>query len=51
METTQVNHQLIKISTAWFGVAFSVSDIASFLAIIYTSILIGEWIYKKMKGR
>ena len=43
---------LVKIATAW-GAAFGMKswgDLASFCAAIYTLLLIGEWIYKKIKA-
>lgn len=50
-----------KAGTAWAGTGFSFwleslgfrdwGDIAAFLAAIYSLILIGEWAWKKWKGR
>jgi hypothetical protein len=46
-----VSHQFIKVLTALaagFGLK-SWGDVASFCAAAYTLILIGEWLYKKVK--
>ena len=42
---------LVKIGTAWaaaFGLK-SWGDVASFCAAVYTILLIGEWLWKKVK--
>ena len=42
----------LKIATAWAGVGItSWSDAAAAAATLYTTILIGEWLWKKIKGR
>lgn len=38
----------IKVVTAWTAVGFtSWADVASFLAAVYTALLIAEWLWKK----
>jgi hypothetical protein len=45
-----VSAPLAKVGTAWAAVGItSWSEAAGFLAALYTLILIGEWVYKKIK--
>jgi hypothetical protein len=51
MNETQINYQATKVATALtlsFG-TLSWGDLASILACIYTIILIGEWLWKKLR--
>ena len=50
-DNTTVAMPILKIISAWamaFGLK-SWGDVASFLAALYTLVLIGEWVYKKLK--
>lgn len=41
---------ILKISTAWAAVGItSWSDAAGFMAALYTAVLLGEWIWKKIR--
>lgn len=49
--TDHINHPVLKASTAVAAAAFAGytwSDIAAFLAAVYTAILIGEWVWKRL---
>lgn len=51
MDSDQVSHPLLKATTAVAaaGIAgYTWSEIAAFLAAIYTLILIGEWVWKRL---
>ena len=47
--TDSVSHPEIKIASAWALVGItSWADFAAFVAAIYTLILLGEWVWKKL---
>lgn len=53
MSTAEQQHSVVaapvvKVVTAWAAVGFtSWTDVAAFLAAVYSAILIGEWCWKK----
>lgn len=48
--TESVSEPLTKIGTAWAAVGItSWSEAAGFVATLYTLVLMGEWIWKKIK--
>jgi hypothetical protein len=50
--TEQIASPAIKIATAWGAVGItSWADAASFLAFVYTLVLLGEWIWKRAGRR
>lgn len=51
MESDQIAHPVLKATTAVAaaGIAgYTWSEIAAFLAAVYTAILIGEWLWKRV---
>ena len=48
-QSTSVSAPGAKIATAWLATLFtSWADFASFLAALYTLLLIGEWLWKRL---
>lgn len=46
---TSVNHSAAKVASVWVATLFtSWADVAAFLAAIYSLLLIGEWLWKKV---
>ena len=47
-QSTSVPAPGVKIATAWFATLFtSWADVTSFLAALYTLLLLGEWLWKR----
>lgn len=46
---TSVTSPTAKVATAWMATLFtSWADVASFLAAVYTLLLLGEWLWKRL---
>lgn len=49
MNDNQISAPALKIGTAWAAVGItSWSDVAAFLAAVYTTLIMGEWLWKKV---
>jgi hypothetical protein len=44
-----ITHPVLKLVTAWLAISItSWADVASILAALYTLLLIGEWLWKRL---
>lgn len=48
-QPTSVDHAAVKVASVWIATLFtSWADVAAFLAAVYSLLLIGEWLWKRL---